>query len=75
MNFEIICKYWLGRVSTPRQDSLPSSCHAKSKLYCGPKGPTASIFWGIWIKQIGAMVLIFDLDKVSLKKLVPTMNI
>ena len=23
---------------------LPSSCHAKSKLYCGPNGPTASIF-------------------------------
>ena len=30
---------------------------------------------GIWIKQIGAMVLLFNLDKVSLKKLVPTMNI
>ena len=25
--------------------------------------------------QIGAMVLLFNLDKVSLKKLVPTMNI
>ena len=38
-------------------------------------GPTDSIFYGIWIKQIGAMVFIFNLDKVSLKKLFPTMNI
>ena len=35
---------------------LHSSCKAKSKLYCGPNGPTASIFYGIWIKQSGAMV-------------------
>ena len=33
------------------------------------------IFYGIWIKQSGAMVFIFNLDKVSLKKLFPTMNI
>ena len=26
---------------------LPSSSHAKSKLYCGPNSPTASIFYGI----------------------------
>ena len=38
-------------------------------------GPTASIFYGIWIKQSGAMVFIFNLDKVLLKKLFPTMNI
>ena len=37
-------------------------------------GPTASIFCGIWIKQSVAMVSIFNLDKVSLKKLFPTMN-
>ena len=55
--------------------SLPTSCKAKSKLYCGPYGHTASIFHGIWIKQSGAMVFIFNLDKVLLKKLFPTMNI
>ena len=33
------------------------------------------IFYGIWITQSGAMVLILNLDKVSLKKLFPTMNI
>ena len=33
------------------------------------------IFYGIWIAQSGAMVFIFNLDKVSLKKLFPTMNI
>ena len=32
------------------------------------------IFYGIWIKQSGAMVFILNLDKVSLKKLFPTMN-
>ena len=46
-----------------------------SKLYCGPNGPTASIFDGIRIKQSGAMVFICNLDKVLLKKLFPTMNI
>ena len=45
------------------------------QLYCGPKGPRANIFIEIWIKQSGAMVLIFNLDKVWLKKLCPTMNI
>ena len=38
-------------------------------------GPTASIFYGIWIKQIGAMVFLSNLDEVSLKKLFSTMNI
>ena len=47
----------------------------KIHLYCGPNGPTASIFYGIWIIQSGPMVFIFNLDKVSLKKLFPTMNI
>ena len=47
----------------------------KSQQYCRPEGPTASIFYGIWIKPSGAMVCIFNLDKVSLKKLFPTMNI
>ena len=61
-------------VSTPRWACLPSSYQAKSKLYCGPNGPTASIFYGIWIKQSGAMVFILNLDKVLLKKLFPTMN-
>ena len=54
---------------------LPSSCHSKSKLYCGPKSPTASIFYGIWIIQSDAMVFKLNLDKISLKKLFPTMNI
>ena len=34
-----------------------------------------SIFYGVWIKQSGAMVYIFNLDKVLLKKLFPTINI
>ena len=38
-------------------------------------GHTAIILYGIWIKQSGAMVFIFNLDKVSPKKLIPTMNI
>ena len=54
---------------------LPSSYQAKSQQYCGPNGPTASIFDGIWITQSGAMIFILNLDKVSLKKLFPTMNI
>ena len=54
---------------------LPSSCHAKIKLYCGPNGPTASIFYGICIRQSGAMGFILNLDKILLKKLFPTMNI
>ena len=62
-------------VSTPRWACLPSSYQAKSKLYCGPNGPTPSIFYGIWIKQNVGMVFIFNLDKLSLKKLFPTMNI
>ena len=32
------------RVSTPRWACPISSCQAKSQLYCGPKGPTSSIF-------------------------------
>ena len=62
------CKVTLG-------GKLPSSLHAKIQQYFGPNGPTASIFYGIWIEQSGAMVCIFNLDKVSLKKLFPTMNI
>ena len=34
-----------------------------------------SIFYEMWMKQSGAMVFIFNLDKVLLKKLFPTMNI
>ena len=37
--------------------------------------PTASIFYRIWIEQSGVMVFILNLDKISLKKLFPTMNI
>ena len=58
-----------------RQASLPSSCHAKSKQYFGPNGHTASISYGIWTKQSSAMVFLLNLDKVSLKKLFPMMNI
>ena len=36
-----------GPVRARWQESLPTSCKAKSKLYCGPDGPTASIFYGI----------------------------
>ena len=54
---------------------LPSSYQAKSKLYCRPNGPTASILYRIWITKSGAMVFILNLDKVSLKKLFPMMNI
>ena len=42
---------------------------------CGPNGPAASIFYGILITPNGAMVYIFNLDKVSLKKLFPMMDI
>ena len=51
--------------------------HTKQKVskFWGPNGPTASIFYGIWIKQSSAMIFIFNLDKVLLKKLFPTMNI
>ena len=58
-----------------RRACLPSSFHANIQQYCGPNGPTASIFYGIWIKQSSAMVFIFNLYKVLLKKLFPTMNI
>ena len=54
---------------------LPSSFHSKIQQYCGPNGPTASIFYGIWIKQSCAMGFILNLDKVLPKKLFPTMNI
>ena len=47
----------------PKWASLPSSCQAESNQYCGPYGPTASIFYGIWITQSGAMVFILNLDK------------
>ena len=40
-----------------------------------PNGPTAIIFYGLWIKQSSAMTFIFNLDKLLLKKLFPTMNI
>ena len=45
------------------------------QLYCGPNGHRANIFIEIWIKQSRSMVFIFNIDKVSLKKLFPTMNI
>ena len=45
------------------------------ELYSGPSGPAASIFYEIRITKSGAMVLILNLDKVSLNKLFPTMNI
>ena len=47
----------------------------KSQQYCGPNGPTATIFYGICIRQSGAMVFILNLDNISLKKLFPTMHI
>ena len=28
-----------------QEASLPSSCHAKIHVYCGPGGPTVSIFY------------------------------
>ena len=53
-----------------------NSCQRFSyKQYCGPYGHTDSIFNGIWIKQSVGMVSIFNLDKLSLKKLFLTMNI
>ena len=59
----------------PRWACLPSSYQAKIQLYCGPYGPTASIFYRIWRKQSGAMVFTLNFDKVLLKKRFPTMNI
>ena len=71
-----LLRHPLGREGVyARWACLPSSFHKKSKLYCGPNGPTASIFYGIWIKQSVGMVFIFNLDKLLLKKLFPTMNI
>ena len=37
--------------------------------------PQDSIFYGIWIKQSSAMIFTFNLDKVLLKTLFPTVNI
>ena len=54
---------------------LLSQRKAKSQQYCGPNGPTASIFYGILITQSGAMVFVLNLDKILLKQLFPTMNI
>ena len=47
----------------------------KSGRWWSSYGPMASIFYKIWIEQSGAMVFILNLDKISLKKLFPTMNI
>ena len=33
------------------------------------------VFYGIWIKQSSAMIFTFNLDKVLLKKLLPTIQI
>ena len=52
-------------------DAIPSGKSAILWAY----GPTASIFYGIWIIQSGPMVFIFNLDNISLKQLFPTMNI
>ena len=65
----------LGGVSTPKVGVFALLMPGKEHQHCGPSGPTASIFNGIRIKQSGAMVFILNLDKVSLKKLFPTMNI
>ena len=67
-------KQKLGRILGVYAPDRPA-CHAKSKLYSGPNGPTASIFNGIEIIESVAMVCILNLDKISLKKLFPTMNI
>ena len=72
-SFEVPSGY--GGCPRPRWACLPSSCQAKSQLYCGPNGPTDSIFYRIRVKQSSAIVFIFNLDKVLLKKLYPTMNI
>ena len=44
-SFEVPSGY--GGCLRPRWACLPSSCQTKSKQYCGPNGPTASIFYGI----------------------------
>ena len=43
----------------------------KSQQCCGPNGSTASIFYGICIKQSRAMIFISNLDEVTL---FPKMN-
>ena len=66
---------YLAKNNSLERKYIPSSYQAKSQQYFGPNGPTASIFYGIWIKQSSAMIFILNLDKVLLKKLFPTMNI
>ena len=69
------CNSIVKPVNTFLHRVMVSTVGVASQQYCGPNGPTASIFNGIWIKQSGAMVFMFSFDKVSLKKLFPTMNI
>ena len=53
------------------EDKLENAFGESRKL----TGRRASIFYGIWIKQSSAMVFISNLNKISIKKLFPTMNI
>ena len=73
-------RVFMGREGVTATGGPASLAHARQilsyiQLYCGPNGPRANIFNDLWIKQSGAIVFIFNLDKVLLKKLFPTMNI
>ena len=63
----------LGRVSTPKV----CLAHVMQKFsnILDLTVLRLAFFYGIWIKQSSAMIVIFNLDKVVLKKLFPTMNI
>ena len=78
--FKDLLRYPLAREGVYAPGGPACLAHAMQKitfiqLCCGPNGPGANIFIEIWIKKSGAMVFIFNLDKVLLKKLFPAMNI
>ena len=64
-----------GKVDLDVKKTSSGSGYEGSNAFAFAYGHTASIFYGKWIKQSVAMVFIFNLDKLSLKKLFPTMNI
>ena len=70
-------RYPLAREGVYAPGGPPFLAHARQRVsnIVGLTALTASIFYGIWITQSGAMVFILNLDNILLKKLFPTMNI
>ena len=74
-----LLRYPLAREGVYAPGGPACLAHAMQKitfiqLCCGPNGPGANNFIEIWKKQSGAIVFIFNLYKVSLQKLFPTIN-